>query len=225
MPKLSIIVPVFNEAQTIEKVLERLLALSLDKEVIVIDDGSADGTSGKLDVFAPALRILRHESNQGKGAALRTGIAEATGDYISFCDADLEYDIDQIGILFEHISQNNAEVVYGSRFINYQPKKNRVHYWGNRFLTWLTNFLYGAKLTDMETGYKMFRSDVVKNLNLTGRRFEIEPEITAKILKQGIKIVELPIAYDPRVKSEGKKIKYRDGLTAARVLFREKFIS
>lgn len=222
MPKLSIIVPVFNEARTIERVLEQLLSLSLDKEIIVVDDASNDGTSERIKNFAPAIRVLRHESNQGKGAALRTGMDVSSGDHICFCDADLEYDTSQIKMLFEHISQNGVGVVYGSRFMEYLPKKNRIHYWGNRFLTWLTNFLYGAKLADMETGYKMFRSDIVKNLNLTGRRFEIEPEITAKILKQGIKIVEIPITYDPRVKSEGKKIKYRDGLTAVWALIQER---
>lgn len=223
MPKLSIIVPVFNEEKTIGGVLEQLASLSLDKEIIVVDDGSNDGASEKINNFVPAIQVLRHETNQGKGAALRTGLARASGDFIVFCDADLEYDINQILVLFDHISQNGADVVYGSRFIDYQPKKNLVHYLGNRFLTWLTNFLYGAKLTDMETGYKMFRSDIVKKLALTSRRFEIEPEITAKILKQGIKIVEIPITYDPRVKSEGKKIKYRDGLLALMVLIKEKF--
>ena len=225
MLKLSIIVPVFNEARTVEKVLEQLLSLSLDKEIIVVDDASDDGTSERIKNFVPAIRVLRHKSNQGKGAALRTGLAVASGDHICFCDADLEYDIGQIKTLFERISRGDAAIVYGSRFIDYQPRKNPVHYWGNRFLTWLTNFLYGAKLTDMETGYKIFRADIVKNLNLTGRRFEIEPEITAKILKQGIRIVEIPITYDPRTKADGKKIKYRDGLTAVWVLFKEKLIS
>ncbi len=222
MSKLSIIVPVFNEAQTIQEVLERLVSLSFDKEIIVVDDGSDDGTSEKINKFASTMKILRHETNQGKGVALRAGIVCAEGDYIAFCDADSEYDINQISILFDRISQNDADVVYGSRFIDYQPRKNFIHYLGNRFLTWLTNLLFSAKLTDMETAYKMFQAGIVKNMALTSRRFEIEPEITAKILKQGIEIVEMPIAYDPRVKKEGKKIKYRDGLIAMKVLIREK---
>ncbi len=222
MSKLSIIVPVFNEAQTIDEVLKRLLALSADKEIIVVDDGSTDGTAKKLADYALTVKLLKHENNQGKGAALRTGLASVAGDYVCFCDADLEYDVDQILELFDFISKNGAEVVYGSRFVDYQPRKNTIHYCGNRFLTWLTNFLYGSKLTDMETGYKMFRSDIVKNLALTGRRFEIEPEITAKLLKRGNRIVEIPIAYDPRVKAEGKKIKYRDGLIAFWVLIKER---
>ncbi|MBU2036861.1 glycosyltransferase family 2 protein [Patescibacteria group bacterium] len=202
--------------------MKRLLLLSLDKEIIVVDDGSTDGTSEKINRFLSIIKILRHETNQGKGVALRTGLAHAAGDFIFFCDADLECDIDQVSTLFDCISQNGADVVYGSRFIDYQPRKKIIHYLGNRFLTWLTDCLFDAKLTDMETAYKMFRSNVVKNMVLTSRRFEIEPEITAKILKQGIEIRETPIAYDPRVKSEGKKIKYRDGLMAVKVLIREK---
>lgn len=222
MPKLSIIVPVFNETRTIQEVLERLLALPLDKEIIVVDDGSIDGTSEIINSFVPATRFLKHEINRGKGAAIRSGIACAQGEFVAFCDADLEYDVNQISILFDRMSQNDVAVVYGSRFIDYQSKKNFIHYLGNRFLTGLTNLLFGAKLTDMETAYKMFRAEVVKNMILTSCRFEIEPEITAKILKQGISIVELPITYDPRVKKEGKKIKYRDGLAALWMLARER---
>ncbi|MDD2753684.1 MAG: glycosyltransferase family 2 protein [Candidatus Portnoybacteria bacterium] len=222
MPKLSIIVPVFNEVQTIQEVLERLLALAMDKEIIVVDDGSTDGTSEKISGFYSKIKNLKHESNLGKGAAVKTGIDAARGNFVVFCDADLEYDIDQISSLFDHLLKNDLSVVYGSRFVGYRPEKNKVHYLGNRFLTGLTNFLFGAKLTDMETAYKMFRADILKNLSLAGKRFEIEPEITAKILKQGIKITELSITYNPRVKKEGKKVKYRDGLTAIKVLIREK---
>ena len=222
MPKLSIIVPVLNESETIQEVLERLLALPLEKEIVVVDDGSTDGTEEKINYFSSRIKIVRHGANQGKGAAIRSGLACSQGEFIAFCDADLEYDINQLATLFDHMVRNNTAVVYGSRFIDYQAKKNRIHYLGNRFLTWLTNWLFGAKLTDMETAYKMFRSDIVKKMTLTSRRFEIEPEITAKILKQGIEIIELPIAYDPRVKSEGKKIKYRDGLVALWTLMKEK---
>jgi glycosyltransferase involved in cell wall biosynthesis len=222
MPKLSIIVPVFNEAKTIRSVLEKLLSLPLDKEIIVVDDGSTDGTGKIIDIFIPAVRVIRHKVNSGKGMALRDGIAAATGDYIIFCDADLEYDINQIPLLYKYLRDNRLAVLYGSRFINYRPKKNFIHYLGNKILTLATNWLFGAKLTDMETGYKLFRADILKNLDLASSHFEIEPEITAKTLKQGIPIVELPISYDPRVKSEGKKIKYRDGLMALKTLIKEK---
>lgn len=222
MSKLSIIVPVFNEEKTIRLVLEKLLSLSLDKEIIVIDDGSADSTGKIIDAFIPAIRVMKHKINSGKGMALRTGIALATGDYIIFCDADLEYDINQIPYLYKYLLENKLTVLYGSRFIDYRPKKNFIHYLGNKILTLTTDWFFGAKLTDMETGYKLFRSDILKNLNLSSSHFEIEPEITAKILKQGIPIVELPISYDPRVKSEGKKIKYRDGLIALKTLIKEK---
>src|SRR3989344_1380142 len=222
MPKLSIIIPVFNEAQTINLVLEKLMSLPMDKEIIVVDDASSDGAGKIINRFLPDVNLIKHEINLGKGAAIRSGIACARGEFIVFCDADMEYDVSQISALFDQISQNNIPVVYGSRFINYQPKKNRIHYWGNRFLTGLTNLFFGARLTDMETAYKMFRADILKKLSLTALRFEIEPEITVKILKQGIKIIELPISYDPRVKSEGKKIKYRDGLVALLILIKER---
>jgi len=224
MPKLSIIVPAFNEERTIETVLSRLVNLPLDKEIIVVDDGSGDLTGAKVKNFDSAgVRLLSHEKNLGKGAALRTGLNQAQGDYIIFCDADLEYDVAQIPILFEHIIQNGHLVVYGSRFIDYQPAKNRLHYFGNRFLTWLTNFLFEARLTDMETAFKMFRADVLRSLKLSANHFEIEPEITAQLLKQGVVIAELPVSYDPRVKKEGKKIKYRDGWIALKILLKEKF--
>ncbi len=222
MPKLSIIVPVFNEAKTIRLVLEKLLGLSLDKEIIVVDDGSTDGTEKIINSFVPAVKFIKHKANSGKGTAIRSGLACAQGDFIVFCDADLEYDVNQIAVIFDYISRNNESVVYGSRFIEYRPKKNFIHYFGNRFLTELTNLFFSAKLTDMETAYKMFPADILKKIPLTACRFEIEPEITAKILKRGIKIIELPISYDPRVKKEGKKIKYRDGLIALKVLIRER---
>jgi len=222
MAKLSIIVPVFNEVKTIRLVLEKLLSLSLDKEIIVVDDGSTDGAGKIIDVFVPAVRVIRHKINSGKGKALRAGIAAATGDYIVFCDADLEYDINQIPFLYKHLLDNKLSVLYGSRFIDYRPRKNFIHYLGNKVLTAITDWLFDARLTDMETGYKLFKADILKNLNLSSSHFEIEPEITAKILKRGIKITELPISYDPRVKSEGKKIKYRDGLIALKILIKEK---
>lgn len=222
MPKLSILVPAFNEAKTIRLVLEKLLGLSLDKEIIVVDDGSTDNTGKIIDVFVPVIKVIKQKINGGKGKALRAGIAAATGDYIIFCDADLEYDVSQIPFLYKHLLGNNLTVLYGSRFIHYRPKKNFIHYLGNKVLTAVTDWLFDAKLTDMETGYKLFKSDILKSLNLSSSHFEIEPEITAKILKRGIKITELPISYDPRVKSEGKKIKYRDGFVALKTLIKEK---
>jgi len=226
MPKLSIIVPVFNEEQTIEKAIEKLNGLNLDKEIIVIDDGSIDKTREKIERLAGKINILiRHEKNQGKGAALRSGIARASGEYIIFCDADLEYDIEQIPVLLARIRENNLVAVYGSRFLNYSPAKNRLHYLGNRFLTRLTNVLFGARLSDMETGYKIFRREILLSLSLKSAGFEIEPEITAKLLKRKIKISEIPVSYDPRGKAEGKKIKYRDGWKALKMLVKERFFS
>jgi glycosyltransferase involved in cell wall biosynthesis len=223
MLKISIIIPVFNEEKTVGTVLGGLLALSFEKEIIIVDDGSSDKTLEKIEAIkTDNIKVFRHQSNLGKGAALRSGIKMTTGEYIVFCDADLEYDTNQISNLFEYAAINKCQVVYGSRFIKYQPKKNIVHYLGNRFLTWITNLLFGANLTDMETGYKLFQADILKGLVLTSSHFEIEPEITAKILKKGIKIVELSVSYDPRVKSEGKKIKYRDGLIAFWTLIKEK---
>jgi len=222
MPKLSIIVPVFNEEKTIRLVLEKLLALSLDKEIIVVDDGSMDGTGEIRDSFIPAIKVIKHKANSGKGSAIRSGLARVEGDSVIFCDADLEYDVNQIPSLYRYFLENKLTVLYGSRFIDYRPKKNLIHYLGNRVLTATTDLLFGAKLTDMETGYKLFKADILKSLNLSSSHFEIEPEITAKILKRGIKIIEIPISYDPRVKSEGKKIKYRDGLIALKTLIRER---
>lgn len=216
--------PVFNEVETIEEVVLGLADLLLEKEIIVVDDGSIDGTREKLAGLREKIdRIIFRPANGGKGRALRDGIAVASGEWIIFCDADLEYDIAQIPFLCRRAIVDNLAVLYGSRFIDYQPRRNFIHYLGNRFLTAATGWLFGVELTDMETGYKLFRADVLKNLRLTACGFEIEPEITAKILKQEIKIVEVPINYNPRTKAEGKKIKYRDGLTALKVLLSEKF--
>lgn len=223
MPKLSIIVPVFNEVKTVKEVVLALAELDLEKEIIVVDDGSSDGTKEELEFLSDKIsRTLFLGVNSGEGKALRVGIAAATGNYIIFCDADLEYDISQIPLLYKHLIDNNLAILYGSRFINYRPKKNFIYYLGNKVLTAVTDWLFDAKLTDMETGYKLFRADILKILNLSSSHFEIEPEITAKILKRGIKITELPISYDPRVKSEGKKIKYWDGLIALKTLIRER---
>jgi glycosyltransferase involved in cell wall biosynthesis len=224
MPKISIIIPVFNEEKTVGTVLRGLLALSFEKEIIVVDDGSSDKTLEKIEeIKVDKIKVFHHQSNLGKGAALRSGIKMTTGEYIVFCDADLEYKTNQISNLFECAVKNRCQVVYGSRFIKYQPKKNFIHYLGNRFLTWATNLLFGSNLTDMETGYKLFRADILRGLDLISARFEIEPEITAKILKKGFKILEVPIRTKPRGYKEGKKIKAEDAFWAILTLLRYRF--
>ena len=221
MSKLSIIVPVFNEAGTIQEVLERLLALALDKEIIVVDDGSTDGTEEKINYFSSRIKIVKHGANQGKGAAMRTGVSAAQGDYIVFCDADLEYDANQISLLFDHILRHNAAVVYGSRFIDYQPQKNRIHYLGNWFLTWLTNRLFGAKLTDLWTCYKLFPREA--SGFFPAGKFESELSFSARLIRNGFEIIEVEISHNPRSFSEGKKIGYMDGIKGILTVFKEYF--
>lgn len=233
--RLSIVLPVYNEVKTIKEIIKRVedASLNLDKEIIIVDDFSVDGTRQILnDLKAKGYRVIFHENNKGKGAALRTGFKEATGDIILIQDADLEYDPSEYPLLLEPILSGQARVVYGSRFARdeglaqvVRQHKNLYswhffYYLGNRFLSLVTALLYGVPITDMETGYKVFKADVIKGLTLTANRFEFEPEVTAKILKKGIKIYEVPISYHGREYSEGKKITWRDGLTAIKVLLK-----
>jgi len=219
--------PVYNEARTIVAVIERVLQAPVDlaKEIIVVDDASTDGTRQLLqNMSSGEIRLVLHEVNQGKGAAIRTGVAHATGDIVLIQDADLEYDPRDYPLLLEPILEGHADVVFGNRF---HGGPHRVlyfwHYAANRFLTLLTNLLTGLNVTDMEVGYKVFRRDVLRRLTLTSDRFGFEPEVTVKVAKLGCRVYEVPIRYYGRTYQEGKKITWRDGVAALFHLLRYRF--
>jgi len=229
---LSILIPAYNEANTIVSILDRVLKVQLinniTKEVIVIDDCSSDGTFDLVKSYIKAhpqaaIRLEQHEKNKGKGAAIHTGIKVATGDYLIVQDADLEYDPMEFNELFQPIFYDNADVVYGSRFMGSKPHRI-LFFWhtiGNRVLTFLSNMLTNLNLTDMETCYKLFRSDIIKQLPLQENRFGFEPEVTAKIARiPGIKIYEVGISYYGRTYEEGKKINWKDGFRAIYCILR-----
>ena len=219
--RLSVIIPVYNEGATVREVLERVEAVGVPVELIIVDDCSSDGTTQILrELEGPNRVLLFHTTNQGKGAALRTGISHATGDYVIVQDADLEYDPQDFLKLLPAAVDGRASVVYGSRLQGGRPSMFWRHWIANRFLTGLTNVLYRASLTDMETCYKLFRTDVIKNLRIESNRFNVEPEITAKLLRMGIVIHEVPIAYSGRNISEGKKIGWKDFVSAIWTLVR-----
>ena len=243
--KLSIIIPVYNEAATLHEILRRVRAVKvvvrvgfeaydnngqsvrLEKEIIVVDDGSKDASRDILEQESAAgdLRVFHHERNQGKGAAVRTGFKNATGDFFLIQDADLEYDPREYGILLQPILEGRAKVVYGSRFRG-GPTKTMFfwHMLGNRFLTLVTNLLYDTILSDMETCYKCFEADVIRDIPLRAHGFEFEPEVTAKVLKRGHRIYEVAISYTGREFDEGKKISpWRDGLKAVWTLIKYRF--
>jgi glycosyltransferase involved in cell wall biosynthesis len=220
---LTIVVPVYNEARTIGQVIDRLLTipLPLSREIIVVNDGSTDGTREVLDSVRPVegvLSIIHATTNGGKGAAIRLGLAHARGSILAIQDADLELDPVQLARLVEPIVAGDAEVVYGSRFLTGRPTGSWLSFAANRGLTWLTNRLFGGTLTDMETCYKIMKTPVARGLRLESNRFEIEPEITAKLLRQRRRIVERPVTFDPRNRAAGKKIGWRDGIQAIRTL-------
>jgi glycosyltransferase involved in cell wall biosynthesis len=220
--KLSVVVPVYNEAATILSSLRRVQDAPFDKEIIVVDDGSQDGTRDVLaGVTDPEIRVFFHTRNQGKGAALRTGFAQATGDFVIVQDADMEYDPTDYPVLLEPLIKGDADVVYGSRFLS--GPKRVLFFWhmvGNQLLTLLSNMTTNLNLTDMETGYKVFRLDVVRKLELQSNRFTIEPEITAKVARMRCRIYEVPISYHGRTYEEGKKIGWRDAVTACIAILR-----
>ena len=230
-PLLSIVIPVYNELDTWRELLARLEAVPLPdllRQVILVDDGSTDGTRGQLEEFhaqcrqaaaarqagEPAFDVIFHEQNRGKGAALRTGFAAAAGDFVIVQDADLEYDPRDYPRLLEPLLSGQADVVYGSRFWRGRRLGYLSNYLANRFLTWLLNMVTGSRLTDMETCYKVFRRDLLGRIKLRQDRFGFEPEVTAKLVKLGAVIREVPIRYNPRTRGEGKKIGWRDGLKA-----------
>lgn len=219
--KLSVIVPVYNERGTIATILETLKKVSVDKEIIVVDDGSTDGTRGILAGLdgRDGIRVVFHEKNCGKGRAVRTGIGMAAGDAVIIQDADLEYNPMDYKILLDALSKTQADVVYGSRFLSGRKVTSAWHRLVNYTLTTLTNILFGSKLTDMETCYKLFKRPIIRDLRLESEGFEVEVELTAKLLKRGAKIVEVPISYNGRSYHEGKKIGWQDGFKAVFYLF------
>ena len=223
--KLSVIIAAYNERETIEEVIQRIRAVTIDTEIVVVDDGSSDGTrdvlqrlrdQGKVDV------LVLQPKNRGKGAAIRAGIAEVTGDAVIVQDADLEYDPAEYANLLEPIQQGKADVVYGSRFAGAGPHRVLYfwHYVGNRLLTMLSNMVTNLNLTDMETCYKMFRRSVLESIEIEEERFGIEPEITAKLALGGWRIYEVGISYSGRTYAEGKKIDWRDGVSALRCILK-----
>ena len=221
--KLSVVIPVYNEAETVCAVIDRVRKTPYDTKIIVVDDGSTDATAQRLAKLPPAddLTLLRHESNQGKGAALRTGFGRVSGDFVIVQDADLEYDPRDYEKLLEPLLDGRADVVFGSRFLG---GPHRVlffwHYLGNRFLTLVSNVLTNLNLTDMETCYKAFRATVLDDLVLRSNRFGFEPEFTAKVARRGLRIYEVPISYSGRNYAEGKKITWRDGIAALVTIIR-----
>lgn len=227
--KLSILIPVYNENKTTKQLIDLVRKVNIgkvDKEIVVVDDGSTDNTFEVLRQIK-GIKLIKHKKNQGKGAAIRTAIKHATGDIILIQDADLEYDPNEYKSLIDPIINGRAKVVYGSRRLKKDNKKYSgvSFYMGGIFLTFITNILYpSAHITDEPTCYKVFKADIIKNMNLRCKRFEFCPEVTAKVIKKGIKIMEIPISYYPRSVEEGKKINWRDGIEAIWVLFKYRFV-
>ncbi len=223
MPLLSVIVPVYNEAKTIGEILEKINSVPIDKEIIVVNDGSYDGTEKILkDIKYNNLKIIHHSSNRGKGAAFLTGLSHAQGEFVIIQDADLEYDPNDYLKLMAAIKENNVDIVLGARF-----KKGYhgllIHRLGNRLLTVLLNLLFNVRLNDCFTCYKLFRRDTIIKLDLREQNFTIETEIVAKALKKGLRILEVPVSYSPRSYSEGKKIRCRDGFQAIKSIIKYRF--
>lgn len=224
--KLSVVIPVYNEVNTIEEILAQVRAVNLADEIIIVDDGSTDGTRDKLKAQESQLAtlVIYQARNQGKGAAVRAGIDRAIGDIILIQDADLEYDPRDYAMMIRPIQEGRVKVVYGSRFLGPRKAMNFWNMLANKFLTLMTNILYNAILSDMETGYKAFKADVIKAIPLRSKRFEVEPEITAKVLKRHHRIFEVPISYYGREMNEGKKIRWYEAPKAVWTLLKYRFV-
>lgn len=223
--KLSVIIPVYNEAKTVEEVIQKVRAVPVEKEIIAVDDGSTDGTREILEKFKKErdIKVILKENNEGKGSAIREGLKYVKGDIVVIQDADLEYEpMDWLKML-EVMKKKNADVVYGSRVLGKGKKSSFIFYAGGRFLSFLANILYMANITDEPTCYKMFKAEVIKKINLKCRGFEFCPEVTAKVRKKGYKIYEVPIHYNPRNIKEGKKIRWKDGIVAIWTLIKYRF--
>jgi glycosyltransferase involved in cell wall biosynthesis len=224
-PVLSVVMPVFNERETIEEIIPRVLAVQMRIQLIVVDDVSTDGTTEILERLQQqhGFTLLRQPKNGGKGSALRRGFAAVNGDMVIIQDADLEYSPEEYPLLTNLITSGRADVVFGSRFLGTHRVFLLTHYLGNRLLTFITNVLYNTMLTDMETCYKVMRTDVLRSMDLKSNGFGIEPEITAKVFKRRYRVYEVPISYDGRGYDEGKKITWRDGIVALWVLLKYRF--
>ena len=225
--KISVVIPVYNEENTLREIVRRVQAVGVADEIVIVDDGSVDGTREILKDMEDhnPLEVVLHERNKGKGAAVRTGIQHATGDVVIVQDADLEYDPRDYEALLKPIREGLADVVYGSRFLG--GPRRPVMFWhmvANKMLTLMTNILYDTILTDMETGYKVFKREVVQDMGLKARRFEFEPEFTAKVLKRDVRIFEVPITFNPRDYDEGKKIGLKDAFEAVWTLLKYRFV-
>lgn len=225
---LSVLIPVFNEKNTIQEIISRVLKTGLVYEIVIVDDGSTDGTREILAGYKDRsnIRVILHEKNSGKGAALRTAIKAASGDVMLIQDADLEYNPTEYPTLLKPIEEDMADVVYGSRFLG--APHRAILFWNmvaNKLLTTMTNILYNTILSDMETGYKVFRREVVADMKLRANRFDFEPEFTAKILKKGVRVFDVPITFNPREYSEGKKIGIWDAFEAVWALLKYRFVN
>ena len=226
MKNVSIIIPVYNEVGTINEIIRRVIEVQVpnwNKQIIVVDDGSTDGTKKKLVAWEKKVTVIYKKKNEGKGSAVMIGLKEAKGDYILFQDADLEYDPKDYMILLNPFENTHVDVVYGSRFLGSHLSTMFLYAQGNKFVTLVGNILYNANITDMETGYKVFRKTVLSGITVRSKRFDMEPEITAKVLKKGYQIYEVPISYFGRRFSEGKKLTWRDGIVAFWTLIKYRF--